>query len=161
MQVSNSISDTLSKEDKYKELLLSASSLIDINCSETTNLANISALLKTYFNFWWCGFYLVNSRNQLELGPFQGPVACTLIEFDKGVCGKSWSKAETIIVPNVHEFEGHITCSSASNSEIVVPMKRNGIVYGVLDIDSEHFDHFDGIDQQYLESLVKLISEKN
>jgi len=147
----------LSKEERYKEVFISAKSLIDPNCSDTANLANLSALLKTYFNFWWCGFYLINNKQQLELGPFQGPVACTTIEFGKGVCGTAWKNGETIIVPNVHEFEGHIACSSASNSEIVVPVFRNNQIIGVLDIDSEHFDHFDEIDQQYLEAIVRLI----
>jgi GAF domain-containing protein len=146
----------LSKEERYKEVLISARGLIDPNCSDTANLANISALLKTYFNFWWCGFYLVNDKQQLELGPFQGPVACTLIQYGKGVCGTSWQRGETIIVPNVHEFEGHIACSSASNSEIVVPLFRDNKVIGVLDIDSEHFNHFDEMDKHYLEALVKL-----
>lgn len=145
------------KEERYKEFLKSAEAIIDRQCSTTANLANLSALLKMYFNFWWCGFYLVNKDNKLELGPFQGPVACTLIDYNKGVCGTAWAKAETLVVPNVHEFEGHIACSSASNSEIVVPMFSKGQVIGVLDIDSEHFNHFDETDRVYLEKLLRLL----
>ncbi len=146
-----------SKVEQYEEVLKQAEGLIDRNCSDITNYANISALLKTTFNFWWCGFYLVNKNNQLELGPFQGPVACTLIGYGKGVCGTSWEKRSTIVVPDVHQFEGHIACSSASNSEIVVPIIKNNEVIGVLDIDSEHFNHFDEVDAKYLEKLVEMI----
>jgi len=148
----------ISKADRYEELLQKASGLIDKNCGETANLANVSALLKDTFNFWWCGFYLVNEKNQLELGPFQGPVACTLINFGKGVCGSAWERQESIIVPDVHQFEGHIACSSVSNSEIVVPFFRDNKIIGVLDIDSEHFNHFDTIDQTYLEKLLNLLN---
>jgi GAF domain-containing protein len=146
------------KAERYEELLLKASGLIDKNCGDTANLANISALLKDTFNFWWCGFYLVNEKNQLELGPFQGPVACTLINFGKGVCGSAWERQKSIIVPDVHQFEGHIACSSVSNSEIVVPFFRDNKIIGVLDIDSEHFNHFDTIDQTYLEKLLNLLN---
>lgn len=145
------------KVELYEELLKQAEGLIDHHCSDITNYANISALLKTTFNFWWCGFYLVNKNNHLELGPFQGPVACTLIGYGKGVCGASWEKKSTIVVPDVHQFEGHIACSSASNSEIVVPLIKNNEVIGVLDIDSEHFNHFDEVDAHYLEKLVEMI----
>ena len=148
----------ISKADRYEELLQKASGLIDKNCGDTANLANVSALLKDTFNFWWCGFYLVNEKNQLELGPFQGPVACTLINFGKGVCGSAWKRQESIVVPDVHQFEGHIACSSVSNSEIVVPFFRDNKIIGVLDIDSEHFNHFDTIDQTYLEKLLKLLN---
>ncbi len=146
------------KADQYKELLTKASGLIDKQCGDIANLANIAALLKETFNFWWCGFYLINSNNQLELGPFQGPVACTLIPFGKGVCGSAWEREETIIVPDVHQFVGHIACSSVSNSEIVVPYFRNNKIVGVLDIDSEHFNHFDQTDQEYLEAMLKLLN---
>jgi len=149
---------SFSKAERYEELLQKASGLIDKNCGDTANLANISALLKDTFNFWWCGFYLVNEKNQLELGPFQGPVACTLINFGKGVCGSAWERQESIIVPDVHQFEGHIACSSVSNSEIVVPFFRDNKIIGVLDIDSEHFNHFDTIDQTYLEKLLNLLN---
>ncbi|MFM6982762.1 MAG: GAF domain-containing protein [Chitinophagaceae bacterium] len=146
------------KEALYSELLSKASGLIDKQCGDTANLANIAALLKETFNFWWCGFYMVNANNQLELGPFQGPVACTLISYGNGVCGSAWKQKETIIVPDVHQFEGHIACSSVSNSEIVVPFFRDNNIIGVLDIDSEHFNHFDQTDQKYLEALLKLLN---
>jgi GAF domain-containing protein len=123
----------------------------------TANLANISAALKSTFNWWWVGFYLVN-QNELVLGPFQGPVACTRISLGKGVCGSAWQQVQTIIVADVEKFPGHIACSSASKSEIVVPIIINEKVIGVLDVDSEHLNHFDEIDQLYLEKLMKNIS---
>jgi GAF domain-containing protein len=122
------------------------------------NLANCSAALKTAFNFWWVGFYLVKN-NQLVLGPFQGPIACTSIQLGKGVCGSSWQKSKTIIVENVNEFPGHITCSSASLSEIVVPIIVKNEVVAVIDVDSEYLSHFDEIDKKYLEELANYISE--
>lgn len=146
------------KTQTYEELLSKASGLYDQQCGDIANMANMAALLKETFNFWWCGFYLVNQRQQLELGPFQGPVACTLIDFGKGVCGSAWKQGDSIVVPDVHQFEGHIACSSASNSEIVVPVYRNNAVIAVLDIDSEHFNTFDETDQLYLEKLVSLFN---
>lgn len=145
-----------SKSQVYEELLSSASGLYDQQCGDIANMANLAALLKDTFNFWWCGFYLVNQNNQLELGPFQGPIACTLIDFGKGVCGSAWKQRSSIVVPDVHQFEGHIACSSASNSEIVVPVFRKNEIIAVLDIDSEHFNTFDETDQFYLEKLVSL-----
>jgi L-methionine (R)-S-oxide reductase len=145
------------KETQYKDLLISIEALIDKRCEWVANYANVCAAIQQVFHHWWCGFYLVNKNNQLELGPFQGPVACTLIDFKKGVCGTAWAKKETIIVPNVHEFEGHIACSSESNSEIVVPILKNNQVIGVLDIDSIHFNQFDEKDKYFLEAIVKLL----
>jgi GAF domain-containing protein len=125
------------------------------------NLANVAAALKQQFGWLWVGFYVVKSiestREELVVGPFQGPVACTRIKKGKGVCGLSWAEAKTIIVPNVEKFPGHIACSSLSKSEIVVPIIRNSKVVGVLDVDSEDLDQFNGIDQQYLEEIVNLI----
>jgi GAF domain-containing protein len=125
------------------------------------NLANVAAALKQQFGWLWVGFYVVKSiestREELVVGPFQGPVACTRIKKGKGVCGLSWAEAKTIIVPNVEKFPGHIACSSLSKSEIVVPIIRNSKVVGVLDVDSEDLDQFNGIDQQYLEKIVNLI----
>lgn len=146
------------KEILYQELIQEIHSLIDKNCGETANYANAAAAIQSKFKHWWCGFYFVNRNHKLELGPFQGPVACTLIDFNKGVCGTSWAKKETIIVPNVHEFEGHIACSSESNSEIVVPIIKNNEVYAVLDIDSINFNTFDSVDQHYLEILTHSLS---
>ena len=120
------------------------------------NLANVVAALKEQFGWLWAGFYLVKN-DELVLGPFQGPVACTRIKKGKGVCGTSWAKAETLIVPDVEKFPGHITCSSLSKSEIVVPIIRNNQVVAVLDADSIDLDHYDAIDKKFLEQIVDLI----
>ena len=119
-------------------------------------MANVSATLHETFGFWWTGFYRVEN-NELVLGPFQGPIACTRIKYGRGVCGTSWQREETVIVPNVHEFPGHIACSSASNSEIVVPLIRDNKVIAVLDIDSTEFGTFDETDKAYLEQIVGLL----
>jgi L-methionine (R)-S-oxide reductase len=145
------------KTEKYTELYKEIESLIDSKCGMVANSANLCAAIQSKFNFFWCGFYFVNAKNELELGPFQGPVACTRISKGKGVCGTSWLKNETIVVPDVHQFEGHIACSSFSNSEIVVPIHKEDQVIGVLDIDSEHYNHFDSEDQEHLEKIVALL----
>jgi len=145
------------KELKYQNLLLQIKNLIDPQCTWVANYANVCAAIQQEFKHWWCGFYMVNKNNQLELGPFQGPVACTLIEFNKGVCGTAWAKKETIIVPNVHTFEGHIACSSESNSEIVIPIFKQNEVIGVLDIDSINYNQYDDVDKLYLEKIVALL----
>lgn len=150
--------DHLTKEERYTELLLQAHAVIDPECGWVANYANICALIQSSFSHLWCGFYFVNGNGKLELGPFQGPVACTLIGYGKGVCGKAWKDAQTIVVPDVHQFDGHIACSGMSNSEIVVPIVQNGTVIGVLDIDSIHFGQFDNTDQLYLEKLVQLLA---
>jgi GAF domain-containing protein len=125
------------------------------------NLANTCALLKEAFNWWWVGFYLVKNQ-ELVLGPFQGPIACTRIAKGKGVCGTAWQQQKTIIVPNVHEFPGHIACSSASLSEIVLPIfGSNQEVIGVLDVDSEFLACFDEIDARYLEEVLRILSQSN
>lgn len=152
------ISENSTKQQKYEALLPQLKHLLLPSDDLIANLANCSAALKTAFNFWWVGFYLVKN-NQLVLGPFQGPVACTTIQLGKGVCGTSWQKAETIIVGNVNEFPGHIACSSASLSEIVVPIIVKNKVVAVLDVDSEYLNHFDEIDQKYLEALAYHLSE--
>lgn len=120
-------------------------------------MANVAAVLHEAFGFWWTGFYRVQGK-ELVLGPFQGPVACTRIPFGRGVCGTAWQRAETIVVPDVHEFAGHIACSSASNSEIVVPVIRGGEVTAVLDIDSKDFNTFDETDKHFLEQIATIIS---
>ena len=145
------------KKEKYELLVSQIQALIDPACSWLANYANVCAAIQGTFSHWWCGFYFVNNSNQLELGPFQGPVACTLIGYDKGVCGTSWARKETIIVPDVHQFEGHIACSSESNSEIVVPLIQNGKVTGVLDIDSLNFSEFDETDAYYLEKITDML----
>ncbi len=121
------------------------------------NLSNTVAVLKEKFNFWWIGFYLVKG-DQLVLGPFQGPVACTRIGKGKGVCGSSWEQKQTILVANVHQFPGHIACSAASNSEIVVPVIKNNEVAMVLDVDSIDYDYFNETDKKYLEEIAVLMA---
>ncbi len=142
-----------SKQEKYAALIPQIKALIDGEPDLIANLANIAGALKEQFNWFWVGFYLVKDE-QLVLGPFQGPVACTRINKGRGVCGTSWAKAETLIVPDVEKFPGHISCNSLSRSEIVVPMIRNGIVWGVLDVDSEFLDQFDETDKAFLEEIV-------
>ena len=119
-------------------------------------MANVAAALHQTFGFWWTGFYRVVD-DELVLGPFQGPVACMHIPFGRGVCGTAWQRQETIIVPNVHEFAGHIACSSESKSEIVVPVIRDGKVIAVLDIDSAEYNTFDDTDKTYLEQIIRVI----
>ncbi len=145
-----------SREDKYKSLVPQIQALISGETDLIANMANISAALKEVFAFWWVGFYLVKN-NELVLGPFQGPVACTRIALGKGVCGSSWKEAKTIIVPDVDLFPGHIACSSASRSEIVLPFIINNEVIAVLDIDSEHLNYFDSIDELYLNNILNLL----
>ncbi len=145
------------KEENYKNLIPQIEALVLSEKDLIANLANISAALKSAFNWWWVGFYLVK-QNELILGPFQGPVACTRIGIGRGVCGSAWQQAQTIIVADVEKFPGHIACSSASKSEIVVPIIINNHVIGVLDIDSELLNHFDETDQLYLEKLIRNIS---
>ncbi len=144
------------KEEKYRALLPQLKALLDGERDPIANMANLSAALKEVFNFWWAGFYLVRD-NELVLGPFQGPIACTRIRFGRGVCGAAWASGETIIVPDVEAFPGHIACSSASKSEIVLPWKKDGHILGVLDIDSEQLNHFDRIDAHYLEQILLLL----
>lgn len=152
------IAKNLSKEEKYQTLLPQLEALVYGEPDVIANLANISAALKSTFNFLWVGFYLVKN-DELVLGPFQGPIACTRIKKGKGVCGTSWQDAKAIIVPNVDEFPGHIACSSDSKSEIVVPVfnSKNEVIM-VLDIDSEELNMFDTTDEKYLLQLTKLIT---
>ncbi len=144
------------KEEQYQSLLPQIKGLVHGETDLIANLANIVAALKEQFGWFWVGFYLVKN-NELVLGPFQGPVACTRIKKGRGVCGACWEKAETIIVPDVEKFPGHITCSSLSKSEIVIPILQNNEVVGLLDVDSDSFNHFDEIDQLYLEQIVSLL----
>lgn len=147
----------VSKEEKYRELIPQIKALLDGESDQTANLANICAALKFGMNFFWVGFYFVK-QDQLVLGPFQGPVACTRINKGKGVCGTVWQKAETIVVPDVDLFPGHIACSSASKSEIVVPLfnKQNKVI-GVLDVDSDELNSFDETDAMYLKQIMDLL----
>ena len=145
-----------SKDEQYLSLIPQIKGLIDGEPDLVANLANIAAALKEQFGFFWVGFYLVKD-DELVLGPFQGPVACTRIRKGRGVCGTSWSQAKTIIVPDVEKFPGHIACSSISKSEIVVPLFKNNEVWGVLDVDSNQYNSFDETDAQFLEEIVSLI----
>ena len=140
------------KEEQYIALLPQIRELVRKEQDLIANLANIAAALKQAFGFFWVGFYLVKD-NELVLGPFQGPVACTRIPFGKGVCGTAWKERRTIIVPDVEQFPGHIACNSASKSEIVIPLFENGEIIGVLDIDSDRLNEFDEIDERYLEEI--------
>ena len=151
-----------SKQEKYISITKQIEALITGEPDLTANLANIAAALKEQFGWFWVGFYMVKENantgnSELVLGPFQGPVACTRIAKGRGVCGTSWANEKTIIVPDVEKFPGHIACSSASKSEIVVPIFNGTNVVGVLDVDSELLDQFDAVDQQYLEAIVALI----
>ena len=152
------IPKTASKAEKYDALLPQIKGLLLGETNLVANLANISAALKEGLGFFWVGFYLVDSEDELVLGPFQGPVACTRIRKGKGVCGTSWEKEETLIVPEVDQFPGHIACSSASKSEIVLPIFSKGKVIGVLDVDSDQVNAFDEIDQEWLEKILTLIA---
>ena len=147
----------MSKSTAYEELLNEVKSFIQDENDKIACMANVAALIHERFGFWWTGFYRVIGE-ELVLGPFQGPVACTRIRKGRGVCGISWDENRTVIVPNVHEFPGHIACSSLSNSEIVVPVfDECGNVTGVLDIDSRDFDTFDETDAEWLEKICRLI----
>lgn len=146
------IKNGTTKSEQYEELITQLKYLIGNETNNIANLANVAAGLKEFFNFFWVGFYLVD-QNELVLGPFQGPVACTRIALGKGVCGAAWKNNQTILVPNVDEFPGHIACSSLSKSEIVVPIRKGNAVIGVLDVDSSELNDFDEIDKKYLEEL--------
>ena len=150
-------SKTASREQVYSELVPQIEALIAGEPDLIANLANIAAVLKEAFDFFWVGFYL-KKGSQLVLGPFQGPLACTRIDFDQGVCGHAYSAAETVIVPNVEEFPGHIACSSASRSEIVVPIRTcDGKVFGVLDVDSDKLNDFTETDRNGLEAVIRVL----
>lgn len=146
----------MSKSAKYQETYRQIASVVSGESDRIANMANTAALLHEAFGFWWTGFYIVRA-NQLVLGPFQGPVACTRIGSGKGVCGTAWEKRETIVVPDVHQFPGHIACSSLSQSEIVVPVFCNNEVSAVLDIDSKELSTFDETDKEWLEKIVSLL----
>jgi L-methionine (R)-S-oxide reductase len=150
------ITRNTSKEEQYQSIIPQIEALLYGETDFIANLANVTAALKEQFNWFWIGFYLVK-QDELVLGPFQGPVACTRIKKGKGVCGASWEQAATIIVPDVDAFPGHIACATASKSEIVLPLIVNGEVMGVLDVDSEVLDKFDDTDKAYLEQVISII----
>ena len=151
---------TIIKGDKlaqYQSLIPQIKSLLEGETDLIANMANVCAALKEQFDWFWVGFYLVK-QNELVLGPFQGPVACTRIQKGRGVCGTSWAQEKTLIVANVEEFPGHIACSNLSKSEIVIPITKNGEVIGVFDVDSELLNQFDEVDQKGLEEIMMLIN---
>jgi len=144
------------KQEQYQELIPQIKGLLEGESDLIANLANITAALKEQFGWLWVGFYLVK-KDELVLGPFQGPVACTRIKKGRGVCGSSWQQAKTLIVPDVEKFPGHIACSSLSKSEIVIPLIHQETVVAVFDADSEHLSEFDETDRHYLEQIAGLI----
>lgn len=155
----------MSKSETYQLLLPQVESLVAGEHDMIAKMANVAAVLHEAFGFWWTGFYRVehdpsetDAPAMLVLGPFQGPIACTRIPYGRGVCGTAWQQAKTVVVPNVHEFPGHIACSSASNSEIVVPVMQAGSVVAVLDIDSRDFAAFDQTDALYLEQIARALT---
>lgn len=147
---------TGNKAEQYQSLIPQIKGLLEGETDLVANMANVVAALKEQFGWLWVGFYVVK-EGELVLAPFQGPVACTRIKKGRGVCGSSWTQAKTLIVPDVEKFPGHIACSSLSRSEIVVPVIRNDEVVAVLDVDSNEYDQFNTIDQQYLEEIVGLV----
>ena len=147
-----------SKEEIYQALLPQVEALISGEQDLVANLANIAAALREAFGFFWVGFYVVQGQ-ELVLGPFQGPIACTRIAYGRGVCGTAWKEQKTQLVPDVETFPGHIACSSASKSEIVVPAFQDGEVFLVLDVDSDRLNDFDSVDQRYLEALVGMLEK--
>lgn len=152
------IMDMKDKSEKYRVAVRAVSGLLGAEHDEVASMANISAVLKDAFDFWWVGFYRLIG-GVLVLGPFQGPLACTRIPLGKGVCGTAAAGAESIIVPDVDKFPGHIACSSLSRSEIVVPIIQHGRVVGVIDIDSREYDKFDHVDKENLENIAKMMAE--
>ncbi|WP_114937880.1 GAF domain-containing protein [Mucilaginibacter endophyticus] len=152
-----SINTSTDKVEQYTTLIPQIEALLYGEPDLVANMANVAAALKEQFKWFWVGFYLVK-ENELVLGPFQGPVACTRIGLGKGVCGSAWQQAKTLVVPDVEAFPGHIACSSLSRSEIVVPVFKDNDVVAVLDVDSELLDQFNETDAQYLEQIVKLIN---
>jgi L-methionine (R)-S-oxide reductase len=145
------------KKEKYESLIPQLKGLLEGEDDLVANMANLAAALKEQFGWLWVGFYLVK-KEELVLGPFQGPIACTRIKKGRGVCGASWQQAATLIVPDVEKFPGHIACSSLSKSEIVIPVIKNDEVVAVLDVDSTRLNEFDETDQKYLETIISLVN---
>ena len=144
------------KEQKYELLYRQAREIVAGEEDVVANMANLAAMIHQTFGFWWTGFYRVVGE-ELVLGPFQGPIACTRIAYGRGVCGTAWQRGATVVVPDVEQFPGHIACSSLSRSEIVVPIRKSDNIVAVLDIDSEHLATFDDVDREWLERIVKLL----
>lgn len=155
------IPDTTDRVQIYEAVIPQIVALISSEVDLIANLANISAALKQAFGFYWVGFYMDNQAGELVLGPFQGPIACTRIRYDRGVCGHSFSKKQTTVVPDVDQFPGHIACSSASKSEIVLPVfNSKNEICGVLDVDSDLLDDFSEVDKVWLEKLLSILGSK-
>ena len=150
------IPQNATKKEKYEALYPQMQALLDTETDIVANMANFVAVLREAFGFFWVGFYVVKN-NQLVLAPFQGPVACTRIPFGKGVCGTAWKQRQTIVVPDVEQFPGHIACSALSRSEIVVPIWKDNEVVAVLDVDCTELNTFDEIDAEWLEKFVTLL----
>ncbi len=148
------------KRERYEMLWRQVVAVVEHESDDIANMANVAAMIHATFNFWWTGFYRVVGE-ELVLGPFQGPLACSRIKFGRGVCGTAWQQQQTIIVPDVEQFPGHIACSSLSRSEIVVPVWRDGVVVAVLDIDSEHLATFDEEDRVWLERITHALYHRN
>lgn len=158
--------ESMSKREIYEELLPEIKSVVEGESDAVANMANVASMLHEAFGFWWTGFYRVlqpldAQEEILVLGPFQGPLACTRIKKGRGVCGTAWAEMRTVVVPNVHEFPGHIACSSLSNSEIVVPMIQDGRMVAELDIDSKEFGTFDEVDAAFLEEVCRYVTENS
>lgn len=145
------------KAERYALLTRQIEAVVAGETDMIARMANVASMIHHTFGFWWTGFYRTVG-NELVLGPFQGPLACTRIAFGRGVCGTAWRDKQTIVVPDVEQFEGHIACSSASRSEIVVPLRQNGVIIGVLDIDSCELATFDATDREWLERIVALLT---
>lgn len=145
------------KAERYALLTRQIEAVVAGETDMIARMANVASMIHHTFDFWWTGFYRTMG-NELVLGPFQGPLACTRIAFGRGVCGTAWRDEQTIVVPDVEQFEGHIACSSASRSEIVVPLRQNGVIIGVLDIDSCELATFDATDREWLERIVALLT---
>jgi len=160
MTESLQILQTGNKEERYRTLIPQLESLVGAETDLVANLANTAAALHQTFGFFWVGFYLIRN-DELVLAPFQGPVACTRIQYGKGVCGAAWEQGQSVLVPDVEQFPGHIACNSKSKSEIVVPLFVNGKVVGVLDIDSDRLNSFDATDQYYLEKICEIAVGNN
>lgn len=148
--------NTTDKIEKYSEIVPQIEAMLSVEKDPIANMANVSALLHETFGFWWTGFYRVID-GELVLGPFQGPIACTRIAKGRGVCGTAWQEMRTIVVPDVEQFPGHIACSAASRSEIVVPLIKEGEMIAELDIDSAELNTFDEVDREWLERIVSLL----
>ena len=148
----------MTKQEQYENLIPQIQAVMDPKVDIIANMANMATMLHETFGFWWTGFYRV-INNELVLGPFQGPLACTRIAFGRGVCGTSWKERRTVVVPDVEQFPGHIACPSASRSEIVVPVFQNEEIVAVLDIDSAELNTFDEIDARYLQEIASLLSD--